>query len=253
MQEQLAAGAGNASALWRELRAGGFAGGPRQVLRSDGSTPRVTLEENTPSRRRVFEGTPALAPLPAPKSLAWLLLRAPAALDAPATLAVARAEQDPEVARVAALTRDFVAMVAASGLGRRAEQPRLAPLVLLEGWLERAAACGVEALHTFAAGLCQDGAAGLSRLDPALEQRTGRGPDQPPQDAQASDVWARRLRSAAPSRAPGRLDFTQDAGEPRFQDQISGAKVGALPLVRNTGTRSLSGRCPECALSWCDD
>ena len=84
---------------------------------------------------------------------------APSARSVPAALAVARVERDGEVARVAALTRDFVTLVAASGYRRRAEASAPAPVVLFEGWLERAAASGVRVLTTFAAGLRQDGAA----------------------------------------------------------------------------------------------
>ena len=163
LKEQLAAGADNASSLWRELRERGFVGGPRQVLRWMGQR-RASPSKRTPcSRRLVLSGalpsTSSPAALPSPKSLAWLLLRAPETLGAPETLAVARAEQDPEVARVASLTRDFVALVRTSGRERHDAQSPPASIARFEDWLDRAAACGVGAPQTFAAGLHQDGAA----------------------------------------------------------------------------------------------
>ena len=97
--------------------------------------------------------------LPSPKQLAWLLLQPAGTFSPPKALTVARVERDGEVARVAALTRDFVALVGASGRGRRAQASAPAPAARFEGWLKGAAACGVRALTTFAAGLRQDGAA----------------------------------------------------------------------------------------------
>ena len=51
------------------------------------------------------------------------------------------------------------ALVSASGCHRRVGRPFTSAVASFAVWLERAAGCGVEALQTFAAGLCQDGAA----------------------------------------------------------------------------------------------
>ena len=88
--------------------------------------------------------------LPSPKRLAWLLVRPTAELAAEEHAAVARATQDPEAARVAALARRFAGLVRSSGVGRRAA--RHTPLAALKAWLADASSCGVRAVATFAAG-----------------------------------------------------------------------------------------------------
>ena len=79
----MAAGRDNASVLWRELREGGFAGGPRQVQHWV-SQRRVIPSKHTPYGRRPTAASPlagagvsvnSALTLPSPKQFAWLLLQ----------------------------------------------------------------------------------------------------------------------------------------------------------------------------------
>jgi hypothetical protein len=156
-----AAGCENAMALWRELRALGFAGTHRQVHRwlADRRTaPARSMPDRwRPGRPRVTppsgDGRPAA--LPSPKRLAWLLVQPTARLPAVAAATVTRVAQDGEAAMVAALARRFTELVRACCAGSRNRVK--APLEALGAWLRDARACGVPAVETFAAGLEQDG------------------------------------------------------------------------------------------------
>ena len=97
--------------------------------------------------------------LPSPKQLAWLLLQPAGRRSEPESAILARVERDTEVCRVADLLREFTALVSAGGCQRRAEGRSDTTAARFADWVEQAAACGVEALQTFAAGLRQDGAA----------------------------------------------------------------------------------------------
>jgi len=169
LEARLAEGFENAMALWREVRAQGYAGGRQMVQRwvaehrSKPATrtahkwlrqaPATTPSGATPNRAAV---------LPSPRQLAWLLVQPPAALP-PAALppmgaaSVTRVEQDREAALVTSLARRFTALVRACGVGQ-ATRPA-APLAGLDAWLTKARACGVGAVETFAAGLEQNSAA----------------------------------------------------------------------------------------------
>lgn len=151
-------------ALWREVRAQGYAGRPKMVQRWVAEhrskpatrTPRkwlrqapATLPSGTTSNRP--------AAMPSPKQLAWLLVQPPAALPPIGVAAVTRVEQDEEAVLVASLARRFTALVRGCGVGQAA-RPAV-PLAGLDDWLAEARACGVGAVETFAAGLEQDGAA----------------------------------------------------------------------------------------------
>ena len=165
LQEQLAAGKDNASALWRELRERGFGGGPRQVLHW------VNQRRLLPSKRTPYCRRPVTPPrgavdaiaasvLASPKQMAWLFLQPDEVPpSSPEAAALAQAGQDPEVARVTGLTGEFVGLVRAGSLNAGDDQSRADLPARFDDWLERAAACGVAALATFAAGLRQDGAA----------------------------------------------------------------------------------------------
>ena len=164
LEARRAAGCENAMALWRELRALGFAGTHRQVHRWLADR-RTAPAKSTPDRWRSGwrprvtppggDGRPAA--LPSPKRLAWLLVQPAARRPAVDAATVMRVEQDGEAAMVAALARRFTELVRDCCAGRqdRAE----APLEALGAWLRDARACGVPAVKTFAAGLEQDGAA----------------------------------------------------------------------------------------------
>ena len=167
LQEQLATGRDNASALWRELRERGFAGGPRQVQHWV-CQRRMIPSKHTPYGRRPVAASPvagagagaiSVQTLPSPKQLAWLLLQPANRRSDPEATIVARVERDAEVSRVAALLREFTALVSGCGCSRRTEGQSTSAVALFSDWLERATGCGVQALQTFAAGLRQDGAA----------------------------------------------------------------------------------------------
>lgn len=166
LQEQLAAGRDNASALWRELRERGFGGGPGPVLRWVGQRRLVPAKKTphcwllaAPAAMIPASDRPLAMALPSPKELAWLLLHPPRGRTSPEAQAVARVERDAEVSRIAVLLREFTSLVGASGPSLGPKRVSFAPVALFEDWLQRAAACGVAVLATFAAGLRQDGAA----------------------------------------------------------------------------------------------
>jgi transposase len=164
LEARRAAGCENAMALWRELRALGFAGTHRQVHRWLADR-RTVPAKSTPDRWRSGRRPRVTPPggdgrpvaLPSPKRLAWLLVQPAARLPAVDAATVMRMEQDGEAAMVAALARRFTELVRDCCAGR---QDRVkAPLEALGAWLRDARACGVPAVETFAAGLEQDGAA----------------------------------------------------------------------------------------------
>lgn len=156
LEERLAAGCENASALYRELRERGYTGASRQVHKWV-QTHRVRPAKTTPPCRRDLPPVPGqavVAPLASPRQLAWLLLQPAAKLDAEQKATVAQIEQDREVRKAAGLARRFTALVQASGVThRRATGARLAALTR---WLDQTKTCGVPALQTFAAGVQQD-------------------------------------------------------------------------------------------------
>ena len=163
LEARRAAGCENAMALWRELRALGFAGTHRQVQRWLADR-RTAPAKSTPARWRPGRagaappgGDGGPAALPSPRELAWLLVQPAARLAAADAAIVARVVRDGEAAIVAALACRFTELVRACCVGGR-DRPE-APLEALETWLGDARACGVPAVETFAAGLEQDGAA----------------------------------------------------------------------------------------------
>lgn len=95
--------------------------------------------------------------LPAVRPLAWLLVQPVSALDARGKAILARVEQDEEADAVAALARQFAALIRRCGVTRRCEPA--AAEADLHGWLAAARVCGIAALVTFAAGLEADGPA----------------------------------------------------------------------------------------------
>src|ERR1700761_9457772 len=124
LQARLAEGCENAALLWRELRADGFPGTPKQVHRWL-AQQRTAPAPSTPRKWRTVPATNAPAPdrslsaLPLPRRLAgtaspsclrriaarWLLVQPLARLCAADAAVVARVEEDREAARIAALAR----------------------------------------------------------------------------------------------------------------------------------------------------
>jgi transposase len=163
LEARLAEGCENASVLWRDLKELGFAGSAKQVRRWLNER-RTGPAKTTPHKWRSDpSGTasdavhdPALA-LISPRQLAWLLVRSPEALDAPATATLARMAQDPEVGGALALVQRFAELVRDCGIHR--DKAPANPLAVFGTWLEEARSCGVPAVETFATGLQQDRAA----------------------------------------------------------------------------------------------
>jgi transposase len=171
LEERLAAGCENASALHRGMRERGYPGGSRQVHRWV-HTQRSAPAKTTPPRRRDLPPVPGQSDTPAlasPRQLAWLLLQPAAKLDAEQKATVAQIEQDKEVKTAGALSRRFAAMVQASGVTRRrAPSARLAAFAR---WMSRAKTGGVQAVETFATGLQQD----IGSIKAALTTRWSNG------------------------------------------------------------------------------
>lgn len=182
LEARLADGCEDAIALWRKVRGLGYAGGRQMVQRW------VAEHRSKPASRTArkwLQGTPAgtpstttppsaVAALPSPKQLAWLLVQPAMALPPLDATAVARVEQDKETARVESLARRFTALVRACGVGQAAHP--VAPLADLDAWLTEARACGIGAVETFTAGLEQDGAAVRAAL--TLPWSNGQAEDQ---------------------------------------------------------------------------
>ncbi|GJD66365.1 ISL3 family transposase ISMex10 [Methylobacterium frigidaeris] len=159
-------GCENAMQLWRELRALGYPGTPKQVKRW--LSQRRTRPAKTTIRR--WQRSPAAAtmtpparlPVPPPKPLSWHLLRDPDELDPEAAATVAWVLQDGEGAKVVGLARRFCRIIHSSCGGRRADP---ASMVTFDRWLEEARRCGVRVVESFAASLDQDRAAVRAGLE----------------------------------------------------------------------------------------
>ena len=143
------AGCHNASQLWREIRAQGYAGQITmvrefisQLRRASGLPPRVRSLPGNPVKT-----DPSVRP-PTVRALAYLIVRPPDHLDAAEYEHLAKlAAVHPKLQVVVELAREFAAMVRQ----RQAKQ--------LKAWLEKATHSHVASLRSFAAGLRQDMAA----------------------------------------------------------------------------------------------
>jgi transposase len=161
LNARVTAGCENASALWRDLRALGFAGSSKQVRRWL-TARRTSTAKTTPHKWRSPKPAPscrsdAAPALPSPRQLAWLLVRPTTALNRDETTTSARVEQDAQVARIASLARRFCTIVRDGSVDHCRDGNT--PLTDYDAWLVEARSCGIRAVETFAAGLEQDGAA----------------------------------------------------------------------------------------------
>jgi transposase len=174
-------GCHNASALWRELRAQGFAGRCGVVGKWAAD---VRHREKAGDRRSCRPR------MPSGRRLARLLMTEPEGLgpDDLRHVEFTRAAA-PELAEAADLALAFGPMVRDKDGSR------------LDAWLEAAATSG---LAPFTRSLRQDLAA-VRGPQPALEHEPGRGSDQPAEDDQAPDVRPGRVRPAPPARPRRRL------------------------------------------------
>ena len=155
---RLSQGCENALALWRELRARGFAGTARQVQRwlsqhrtaTAPSTPHKWRGSHRPSESSEHKPED----LPSPLQLAWLLVQLRVTLSVRDAAVVTRIEQHPDAARIADLARRFTAIVRS----RCGTRPSTAEAAVggLRRWLDEAHSCGVRAVETFALGIEQD-------------------------------------------------------------------------------------------------
>ncbi len=113
-------------ALWRELRAIGYAFGPKMVQRwmAENRTkpaPRTARKWLKDATAAMASSAPSDAPpasgpaLPSPKQLAWLLVRPAETWTATDTMAVQWVEQDNEATLVASLARRFTSLVRRCG------------------------------------------------------------------------------------------------------------------------------------------
>ncbi len=161
LHQRWADGCTNGSQLWRELRAQGYRGGRRHVLRwiqqhrvvpaptgptakrpsgkAPSGTPVTTQDMPTPP-----DGTVAL---PAPRHMAWIFVRTPDELSVVEHATLTHVQQDPHIMRVYTLAQAFQQMV------------RTRQAAHLSRWLADCATSGVPDLQTFAAALSREEAA----------------------------------------------------------------------------------------------
>ena len=166
LQVRLAEGCADAAALWREVRAQGYSGTATQVRRWL-SERRTEPAKTAPHRWRgqmLPPPDPATSPSPLPpaRQLSWLLVQPSLSLTPIDAAVVARVEQDTDAATVAKLARAFTARVRACNA--KSQISADTAQADLEVWLAEAAASGVRAMETFAAGLKSDVAAIIAAL-----------------------------------------------------------------------------------------
>ncbi len=161
LHRRWADGCTNGSQLWRELRAQGYRGGRRHLLRwieQQRVVPAPTgpmakrYNRNAPSGASVTtQGTPpttdGTADLPAPRHLAWTFVRPPEELNAAEQAMLTRVQQDPPIRCVYTLAQQFQQMV------------RTRHAAHLVTWLAACASSGVPDLQSFAAALGREEAA----------------------------------------------------------------------------------------------
>ena len=112
---------------------------------------------------------PPSSPLPSPKQLAWLIVKAPDARAAEETCAIRHISQDPDADVVIRLARRFVDLV------RRVGIKSCNAGAAFDEWLLDAKNCGVRPLETFASGLEKDGAAVRAALRTAWSNAQAEG------------------------------------------------------------------------------
>jgi transposase len=161
LHQRWADGCTNGSQLWREIRAQGYRGGRRHVLRWI-EQHRVVPAPTGPTAKRHCRSAPSEAPLttqgtpiptdgtadlPAPRHLVWTFLHPPDELNAAEQATLTRVQQDPHILRVYTLTQQFQQMV------------RTRQAAHLSRWLADCATSEVPDLQTFAAALGREEAA----------------------------------------------------------------------------------------------
>lgn len=148
LHQQWASGCTNARQLWRDIQAQGFPAGYRQVAKwATFQRRRVTAATRLPDQMGA-EIVPVVQQrtLPSPSQLAWLLMRAPAALDPAEQALVTYLQQHPVVCQAQGLAQTFTTVMREQALDR------------FERWLETCLASPIPELQIFAKNLHQDGA-----------------------------------------------------------------------------------------------
>ncbi len=160
LRQRWADGCTNGSQLWREIRAQGYPGARRHVLRwiqqrvvpaPPGPTAKRHSRSAPSGARLITQVKPTTNPqtvaLPAPRHLAWTFGRPPGDLNAAEHAILTHVQQDVGILRVYTLAQQFQQMVRT----RQASQ--------FSRWLAACATSGVPDLETFAASLGGDEAA----------------------------------------------------------------------------------------------
>lgn len=172
LEARLAEGCENGLQLWRECQDQGYPGTHKQIHRwlqdrrsaPSPHTPKRAVAETTPSM-----SMPPSSPLPSPKQLAWLIVKAPDTRAAEETCAIRHISQDPDADVVIRLARRFVDLV------RRVGIKSCNAGAAFDEWLLDAKNCGVRPLETFASGLEKDGAAVRAALRTAWSNAQAEG------------------------------------------------------------------------------
>lgn len=148
LQRRWNEGCRNASQLWREIRAQGYAGGRGMVAR-------LVMKLRTPGTK-YFREHAARAPSPpvvSPRQFAILLTRKPEKLQKEQQELIAKLSQScPEIGTVHRLAQDFAALVRAKGADS------------LSQWIDGATASGLSPMRRFCEGLHRDRAAVTAAL-----------------------------------------------------------------------------------------
>ena len=149
LEQRYAEGCENASQLWREIKALGYPGTNKQVLRWM-QLRRAQPASTTPRPYRETCLQPAASSqsiLPSTRQLAWLMVKDPEQLTETERLTLAHIQQETSVAKVYLLTQQFVVMIKQ----RQVEH--------LDPWLNDAIRSEIPALSNFAVTLQRDYAA----------------------------------------------------------------------------------------------
>ena len=195
LHQQWDTGCRNATHLWRTLRAQGFPGSYAVVSRYV-----TTLRGGQPGRS-LDPARPAAAPRATPppcltaQQLSYLFVRRPEKRTPAEQAHVAQLqEHDPTIAQIATLTETFARIV-------RTRTPSELPT-----WLETVLMRGLPDLKRFATGLQQDAAVRAACELPYSNGQT-RGPGDPAQTPQTSDVRTSQARPPPTTCPPRRLSM----------------------------------------------
>ena len=180
--------------LHADLQAEGWRGSYSSLARY---LRRLRKAAGTPARPRpwVKPATTVVRTRPlTPKAVAWTVLRPLGKRDELDAATIERLRADsPVLAELIDLAEAFTSLIR----NRSADK--------LDPWLRRAQDGASPVLRRFAEKLVGDGDAVRAAGDAAMEQRAGRGTDQPPQPPETPNVRPRQARSPEPTLPSRRL------------------------------------------------